>query len=132
MLGVAWDSRLGKGTEALKKEQLGIKAHVADTTTLITDVTIRNGHLAAILAHDADDTGWIIDSGATNHMMYGSDLFSTTISSHCNRVLTANNYAIHVMGDGSINLTHTLSLDKVLLVSSLFSNLLYVPHVIEQ
>ncbi|KAI5351801.1 hypothetical protein L3X38_004692 [Prunus dulcis] len=136
MLGVAWDSRLGKGMEALKKKQLRSKAHVADTTTPITDITIGHCHLAATLAlvltlsssttpyfapppspgnygnfylaYDARDTGWIIDSGATDHMIYNFDLFSTIITPHCDHVWTANNYAAPIMGGGSIHLTHTL------------------------
>ncbi|KAI5328450.1 hypothetical protein L3X38_027847 [Prunus dulcis] len=86
----------------------------------------------AFHAHDTRDTGWIIDSGATDHIMYNSALFSTTLPPHRDHVLTANNDAAPVIGAGSILLTPALPLEKVLLVPSLSNNLLSVPEVTEQ
>ncbi|KAI5328445.1 hypothetical protein L3X38_027842 [Prunus dulcis] len=84
-------------------------------------------------AHDTRNTGWIIDSGATDHIMYNSALFSTTLPPHRDHVLTARNAVAPVTGASSILLTPaTPSLDKVLLVPSLSSNLLSVPQVTEQ
>ncbi|CAL2237627.1 unnamed protein product [Prunus armeniaca] len=76
------------------------KAHVHVATTSVIDVTTRHGHLtttpaSAVIAisstltplapmpplgnfgrafhsHDTRNTGWIIDSGATDHMTYNS------------------------------------------------------------
>ncbi|KAI5334818.1 hypothetical protein L3X38_024951 [Prunus dulcis] len=42
----------------------------------------------AFHAHDTCDTGWIIDSRATDHMMYNFALFSTTLPPHCDHVRT--------------------------------------------
>ncbi|CAL2271104.1 unnamed protein product [Prunus armeniaca] len=139
----------------LKKEQLDSKAHVAVATTSVADITTRHDHLSAtpptltavsstptppppcnfgkaFHAYDTRYTGWIIDSGATDHMTYNSTLFSTTLPPHRDHVLTANNVTAPVTGASSILLTHALPLDKVLLVPSLSSNLLSVPKVTEQ
>ncbi|CAL2254767.1 unnamed protein product [Prunus armeniaca] len=69
----------------------------------------------AFHVHDTRDTGWIIDSGATDHMTYNSALFSTTLPPHYDHVLIVNNVAPSVKGAGSILLTPALPLDKVLL-----------------
>ncbi|CAL9018518.1 unnamed protein product [Prunus brigantina] len=74
----------------------------------------------AFHAHDTRDTGWIIDSGATDHMTYNSALFSTTLPHHRDHVLTANNAAALLTGAGSILLTLVLPLDKVLLTREIF------------
>ncbi|CAL2244737.1 unnamed protein product [Prunus armeniaca] len=127
----------------LKKEQLDSKAHVADNTTRHDHLTATPPTLIAVSstptppppgnfgkafhAHDTRDTGWIIDSGATDHMTYNSALFSTTLPPHRDHVLTANNVVAPITGAGSILLTPALPLDKVLLVPSLSSNLLSVP-----
>ncbi|KAL6288432.1 hypothetical protein ACE6H2_005942 [Prunus campanulata] len=144
-----------KERRRLKKEQLNSKAHVVVGPTSMADTTTGHGHLTATLpptltavsntppppppgnfgkafhAHDTRDTGWIIDLGATDHMTYNSALFSTTLPPHHDHVMTANNAAAPVTGAGSILLTPALPLDKVLLVPSLYSNLLFVPQVIE-
>ncbi|CAL2234346.1 unnamed protein product [Prunus armeniaca] len=121
----------------LKMEQLDNKAHVAVAPTYVADIPTRHDHLTAtsstltaistILtplppdnfgkafhAHDTRDTSWIIDSGATDHMMYNSALFYTTLSPYCDHVLTANNAAAPVIGPGSILLISALPLDKMI------------------
>ncbi|CAL8119745.1 unnamed protein product [Prunus armeniaca] len=113
------------------------------TPTFVADITTRHDHVTttpptlttisstptppppgnfvkAFHAHDTRDTGWIIDSGATDHMTYNSALFSTTLPPHRDHVLTANNVAAPVTGAGSILLTHALPLDKVLLTWEIF------------
>ncbi|KAI5328436.1 hypothetical protein L3X38_027833 [Prunus dulcis] len=145
-----------KEQRRLKREQLDSKGHVAVAPTSVADITTRHSPLTAtppptltaisstptpqplgnfgkaFHAHDTRDIGWIIDSGATDHIMYNSALFSTTLPPHRDHVLTANNVTAPVTGAGSILLTPALPLDKVLLVPSLSSNLLSVPQVTEQ
>ncbi|CAL2259326.1 unnamed protein product [Prunus armeniaca] len=127
--------------DKLKCDHYDSKAHVAVAPTFVDDITTRQDHvtatpptLTAILstltppppgnfgkafhAHDTRDTGWIIDSGATDHMTYNSALFSTTLPPYRDHVLTANNVAAPATGVGSILLTPALPLDKVLLVLS--------------
>lgn len=45
----------------------------------------------AFHAYDTGDTCWIIDSGATDYMMYNSALFSNTFPHRRDHVLIANN-----------------------------------------
>ncbi|CAL2270507.1 unnamed protein product [Prunus armeniaca] len=121
-----------KDQRRLIKEQLDSKAHVAVAPTSVAD------HLTAtppptltavsstptpsppsnfgkaFHAHDTRDTGWIIDSGAIDHMTYNSALLSTTLPPHRDHVLIANNAAAPVTGASSILLTPVLPLDKVL------------------
>ncbi|CAL9019585.1 unnamed protein product [Prunus brigantina] len=99
-----------------KKDKLN-KAHVAIASTSMANITTGHGHLTAtppstltaisstptppplghfgkaFHAHDTRDTGWIIDSGSTDHMTYNFALFSTTLLPHHDHVLTANNTA---------------------------------------
>ncbi|CAL9022009.1 unnamed protein product, partial [Prunus brigantina] len=125
----------------LKKEHLDSKAHVVVAPTSVADhltatppptltavastptPPLPGNFGKAFHAHDTWDTGWIIDSGATDHMTYNSALFSTTIPPHRDHVLTANNVADPVTGASSILLTPALPLDKVFLVPSLISRL---------
>ena len=65
-------------------------------------------------------------------MTYNFALFSTTLPPHRDHVLTATNVAAPVTSTVSVLLTPTLPLDKVLLVLSLYSNLLSVLQVTEQ
>ncbi|CAL2270836.1 unnamed protein product [Prunus armeniaca] len=119
-----------------EQEQLDSKAHVAVTATSVADITTGHGHLTttpssiltavsstptppppsnfgkAFHALDTRDTGWIINSGATDHMTYNSALFFTTISPHRDHVMNANNAAALVTGVDSILLAHALPLDK--------------------
>ncbi|XP_021804776.1 uncharacterized protein LOC110749062 [Prunus avium] len=128
-----------KERRRLKKEQLNGKALVVVAPTSMADTTTGHGHLTAtppptltavsstptppppsnfgkaFHAHDTRNTGWIIDSGATDHMTYNSALFSTTFPPHHDHVLTADNADAPVTEVGFILLTPALPLDKVLL-----------------
>ncbi|KAI5348644.1 hypothetical protein L3X38_001531 [Prunus dulcis] len=131
-------------------------SHVAVVATSVADVTTRHGQLTtkpapamiaisstptpslpgnfgrAFHAYDTRDISWIIDSGSTDNMTYNSTLFSTTLLPHRDHVLTANNVAAPITGASSVLLTPALPLDKVLLISSLSSNLLSMAQVTEQ
>jgi hypothetical protein len=56
------------------------------------------------------DTGWIIDSGATNHVTYNKSLFQYMTPPSKEKVMTANGESTPVIGAGSIILTPNLSL----------------------
>ncbi|CAL2229677.1 unnamed protein product [Prunus armeniaca] len=105
-----------KERRRLKKEQLNSKAHVAVAPTSMAD------HLTATPPPTLTAVSSTLTPpppGAIDHMAYNSALFSTTLPPHRDHVLTANNDAAPVTGAGSILLTPTLPLDKVLLVPSL-------------
>ena len=78
------------------------------------------------------DTGWIIDSGATDHMTYNKSLFQYMTSPSKKKVLTANGESTPVIGAGSIALTPNLSLHNCLLVPALSNHLLSVSQITEE
>ncbi|KAB2597903.1 hypothetical protein D8674_000823 [Pyrus ussuriensis x Pyrus communis] len=78
------------------------------------------------------DTGWIIDSGASDHMTYDASLFYYMTSPSKEEVITANGDVAPVTRAGSISLTPSLSIHNALLVPSLFNHLLSVGQVTEQ
>ncbi|KAM1049413.1 hypothetical protein ACFX2C_028519 [Malus domestica] len=86
----------------------------------------------ALIASIKRDSGWIIDSGATDHMTYDKSLFHHMTFPPKENVITTNGEVAPVTGAGSINLTQSLSLHNTLLVPSLSNNLLSVGQVTEQ
>ncbi|KAM2062124.1 hypothetical protein ACFX1T_047107 [Malus domestica] len=88
------------------------------STTLITSVDL--------------DIGWIIDSGATDHMAYDRNLFNSTTTPPRDSIVTANEGIAQVTGAGSVALTLTISLHKCALVSTLSSHLLSMGQVTKQ
>ncbi|KAM2373706.1 hypothetical protein ACFXTH_042713 [Malus domestica] len=78
------------------------------------------------------DTGWIIDSGATDHMTYDASLFYHMTSPSKEDVITANGDVAPITGAGSISLTPSLSIHNTLLVPTLSNHLLSVGQVTEQ
>jgi hypothetical protein len=78
------------------------------------------------------DTGWIIDSGATDHMTYNKSLFQYMTPLSKEKVMTANGESAPVIGAGSIVLTPNLSLHNCLLVPALSNHLLFVSQITEE
>ncbi|CAN6687056.1 unnamed protein product [Malus baccata var. baccata] len=78
------------------------------------------------------NTGWILDSGATDHMTYDKTLFQSMTRPHRKCVATANGSTAAVVGAGTVSLTPSLPLHNCLLVPSLSHHLLSVPQVTEQ
>ncbi|KAB2628036.1 hypothetical protein D8674_032831 [Pyrus ussuriensis x Pyrus communis] len=77
-------------------------------------------------------TGWILDSGATDHMTYDKNMFQYMTTSHRKNISTANGTLAPVCGSGTVHLTPSLPLHHCLLVSSLSHHLLSIPQVTEQ
>ncbi|CAN6709377.1 unnamed protein product [Malus baccata var. baccata] len=78
------------------------------------------------------NTGWILDSGATDHMTFDKNLFTSITTSSRKCIATATGTTASVLGAGTVNLTPALSLHHCLLVPSLSHNLLSIPQVTEQ
>ena len=72
-------------------------------------------------------TGWILDSGATDHMTYDKNMFQYMTTSHRKNISTANGTLAPVCGAGTVHLTPTLPLHHCLLVPSLSHHLLSIP-----
>ena len=77
-------------------------------------------------------SGWIIDSGATDHMTYDpTDLACDTVPLRRN-ITNANGVTSPVTGAGTVRLTPTLSLPHTLLVPSLKHKLMSHGQATEQ
>jgi hypothetical protein len=75
---------------------------------------------------------WIIDSGATNHMIGTSNLFTSyTPCSGKDRVRVADGSTVPITGHRSIKCTNTLSLSSVLHVPNFPVNMLSVSSITE-
>ncbi|KAJ8638947.1 hypothetical protein MRB53_015641 [Persea americana] len=82
-----------------------------------------------VTSHDHDDSMWIIDSGATDHMTFDSHDFSHITQPRRTRIVNANGVQYPVTGAGTLTLSSSLSLNHTLLVPSLSNKLLFVSQV---
>ncbi|KAG5585134.1 hypothetical protein H5410_045568 [Solanum commersonii] len=71
-------------------------------------------------------TGWVIDSGATDHMTFDQSLLQVPNKPHRSHVSNANGVSSPVTSVGSVVLTPSLSFEHTLFVLSLSNNLLSV------
>ena len=89
-----------------------------------------NGGKVFNMSAPVSNSGWIIDSGATDHMTFDSRQVSPFKPFSQKFVSIANGTLIRIIGEGSLSLTDTLNLDSVLVVPSLDYNLLSVSQII--
>ncbi|CAN6568096.1 unnamed protein product [Malus baccata var. baccata] len=85
--------------------------------------------LAAIMPKDK---GCILDLGATDHMTFDKNLFTSMTTSSRKCIATATGTTTLVLGAGTVNLTPAFPLHHCLLVPSLSHNLLSIPQVTKQ
>lgn len=86
-----------------------------------------------LLASDMEHhTGWILDSGVTDHMTFDKSLFKCMTMTPWKAIATANGTMTLVLGAGTVDLMSALSLHHCLLVPSLSHNLLSILQVTEQ
>ncbi|CAL2240282.1 unnamed protein product [Prunus armeniaca] len=71
-------------------------------------------------------SGWIIDSGASNHMTFDSTNLKTRTTPSLTSMTNANGQSYPVTGASTVDLSPNLTLEHVLLVPSLSQNLLSV------
>ncbi|KAI5316941.1 hypothetical protein L3X38_036648 [Prunus dulcis] len=75
---------------------------------------------------------WIIDTGAFDHMTYDAKFFDELSSNTRDPYITsANSLPSPITGEGTISLTHTLSLSRALLVPDIHCNLLSVGQLLD-
>ena len=72
---------------------------------------------------------WIIDTGASDHMMRDSSQLKSVLPSSQSVIYTVNGSTSPITGEGSVILSNTLTLDTVLVVPSLEYNLLSVSQI---
>ena len=78
------------------------------------------------------DHGWILDSGATNHMTFDASILRDQCLPKCSSIANANGVSYLVTGVGRVDLTSSLSLEHTLLIPALSNNLLSAPQVTSQ
>ena len=84
---------------------------------------------ASVLSAITMDNTWVIDTGASDHMIRDSHKLQNLRSSSQHVISTANGGISPITGKGSIDLTTTITLDKILVVPSLEYNLLSVSQI---
>ncbi|KAJ0088268.1 hypothetical protein Patl1_33184 [Pistacia atlantica] len=79
--------------------------------------------------NDANSGAWLLDSGATNHMIFSVMVFITTSLPKCTNIANANGVTSPVTGTGTMALSPMLQLHNTLLVPSLSHKLLAVSQL---
>ncbi|KAM1285836.1 hypothetical protein ACFX2J_028361 [Malus domestica] len=77
-------------------------------------------------------SGWIMNFGATDHMTYDPTDLACDIVPLRQNITNTNGVTSPVTGDGTVHLTHTLSLPHTLLVPSLKHKLMSPSQATEQ
>ncbi|KAK2427698.1 hypothetical protein QL285_026261 [Trifolium repens] len=81
---------------------------------------------AFLNSNHGTDNGWIIDSGATNHMTFDPNEFIKITPPRRTCVANANGVIYLVTGAGTVSLSPSLSLSNTLLVPSLSNKLMSI------
>ena len=79
-----------------------------------------------------EESAWIIDSGATDHMTFDPNDFSHMTQPRKTCIANANGITYSVTGAGTVPLSPSLSLSHTLLVPSLSNKLMSVSQVTEE
>ncbi|KAI5343223.1 hypothetical protein L3X38_011099 [Prunus dulcis] len=103
---------------------------VVSTTPAPTSASITTtGTPGSILHSSLKKHTWIIDAGATDHMTFDPGQVASHTPSSQSVVSNANGTPSPVIGEGSLSLSDSLTLDSVLNVPSLYHNLLSVTQI---
>ncbi|CAL8085207.1 unnamed protein product [Prunus armeniaca] len=79
-----------------------------------------------------DSNTWIIDTGASDHMTYDAKFFDELSSNTRDPYITsANDLPSPITGEGTISLTPTLSLSRMLQVPNIHCNLLSIGRLLD-
>ncbi|XP_011883582.1 PREDICTED: uncharacterized protein LOC105570751 [Vollenhovia emeryi] len=81
-------------------------------------------HLFAAMMLNND--GWLVDSGATNHMVSKREIF-TDMKKHVESIYVANGHKVTAIGKGTVNAKFINKLGNITAVS--IANVLYVPQI---
>ncbi|XP_075473306.1 uncharacterized protein LOC142504306 [Primulina tabacum] len=84
---------------------------------------------ALVTCHDHNESKWIIDSGATDHMTFDSHNFSHSTQQRRTCIANANGVQYPVTRAGTVALSSSISLNHTLLVPSLSNKLLSINQV---
>lgn len=104
------------------------KDDAIETTSAMIAIT-GNGGKSFCVSTPVSNNTWIIDSGASNHMIVNSRQITKVKPSLQKFVSIANGDEALIIGEGSLTLSDTLNLDDVLVVPSLGYNLLSISQI---
>ncbi|KAL0393487.1 UNVERIFIED_CONTAM: Retrovirus-related Pol polyprotein from transposon RE1 [Sesamum latifolium] len=129
-------------SKAPRKRNSKPNHHATVAVTKPTNVSKNSSNHASVAVVESSNTGkvfhtyvptnnstWIIDSGATDHMTFDTNHVKSFKPSSQQIVSTANGNPSPVAGEGSVFLTEHLNLDSVLVVPTLKHNLLSVAQI---
>ncbi|KAK6911986.1 hypothetical protein RJ641_024079 [Dillenia turbinata] len=112
---------------------MATKGVKSNATTQIGTGTDRGKYGQALyISNAANDTDWIIDSGATDHMIFDASDFSKITPPRRKCITNANGAAHPVTGAGVVSMSPSLSLSHTLLVPSLSNKLMSVSQITEE
>ncbi|KAF8377230.1 hypothetical protein HHK36_030604 [Tetracentron sinense] len=103
---------------------------LVDGSATLTDSS-KNSY-ALFTSNQSDYHGWIVDSGATDHMTFDSNDFVSTTQLQRTNIANANGVTYPVIGAGTVALSPSLSLSNTLLVPSLSNKLMSVGQATEE
>ncbi|PNX84560.1 beta-galactosidase, partial [Trifolium pratense] len=89
-----------------------------------------NSHALFTSSHDRY-SGWIVDSGATDHMTFCKKDLTTKDTPRRTSIINANGVTYPVIGAGTVSLSPSISLPNTLLVPSLSNKLISVGQATE-
>lgn len=127
--GTSGNADTGRAAVASAEPQFSLttQPETTNSSTALSDQG--NCGQALITCHDHDESRWIIDSGATDHMTFDSHEFSHISPPRRTCIANANGVQYPVTGAGTVALSSSLSLNHTLLVPSLSNKLLSVSQV---
>ncbi|KAI5324129.1 hypothetical protein L3X38_033202 [Prunus dulcis] len=103
-------------------------SQTAAFTSPSSKIATRSSH-GYVLHNSSKKHIWVIDTGATDHMTYDPGQLTSHTPSSQLVVSNANGTPSPVIGEGSLSLSDSLTLDSVLIVPSLHHNLLSVAQI---
>lgn len=110
---------------------MGANENGLQTSTEETPATNLTGisDKANVYSVNSKNSPWIIDTGASDHITRNSSQTQSMREPSHSIISTANGSTSQVIGEGSITLSNTLTLDTVLVIPSLECNLLSVSQI---
>ncbi|KAK2991229.1 hypothetical protein RJ640_018312 [Escallonia rubra] len=125
----------GRAALVSTEPQLSLVPHGDSLTSTSEPMDLSNSgnNVCALFCSDQENHhGWIIDSGATNHMTFDPQDFVKSTQPKRTCIVNANGVTYPVTGAGKVALSPSFTLPNTLLVPSLSSKLLSIGQATEE
>ena len=124
------DGETGKAALAIVESSLSLTPPVESSQGMLSLPDSGNFDVALFSSHqEVDSSTWILDSGATDHMMFDANDFSYTSPLRRTSIANVNGVVSSVTGVDTLTLSPSLTLSNTILVPSLSHKLLSVSQV---